>query len=378
MFCEHPTCSLEANTTCIFHCHLTVCQQHRFEHEKRLLNKIEQQLDELSSPISTLLQQSQCDLRKSEESRQQELNLINSLFDSRLLSIDERLKLAKTTNELIAIKREQLIQCKCGATQLTKEDYQQIKNLSSQIQNNLHEQDELTNQIRNYNFSIKLWPMDKQNHASTEIECIEISDSDDELLPNPVDVAHQDRNETMDNTSIWDANQIISDELNKKRKTDLWTLRDFCPLTKVGVFGLNLNSSLEVPRLCSSINNKRRYLYVHFTRTHRIESSIALQLLKAIQNNSNPMETIIFPQDNSKAFVENIKCPFDITTIEFMEENSIPNTPCDASIGHYYFKSHLHTVHSITKANSTLIYNAIKDYGNISHLKFGEDLCEVE
>jgi len=62
MFCEHPTCSLEAKTTCKYHCQLSVCQQHRLEHETTLLNDFEGQLDELSNPISTLLSKSRRDL----------------------------------------------------------------------------------------------------------------------------------------------------------------------------------------------------------------------------------------------------------------------------------------------------------------------------
>src|SRR5689334_20948223 len=149
MLCEHPTCTLEANTICKYHCYLSVCQKHRTEHETELLNEFEKQLDNLSNPISTLLNQSQYKLKKSEESRQYELNRINSLFDKYISSIDQRLKFSKTTNELIINKREQLIKYKNGDNQLTKDDYQQIKNLSDQIQNNLQQQYQLNNQICN-------------------------------------------------------------------------------------------------------------------------------------------------------------------------------------------------------------------------------------
>jgi len=91
------------------------------------------------------------------------------------------------------------------------------------------------------------------------------------------------------------------------------------------------------------------------------------------------METIIFPQDdNSSAVRENIQCPFDNTAIKFNKENSIPNTPCYSSLAYHYFKNHLRTVHSITKLNADLIYNAMKNYGTISHVQFEEDLCEIK
>jgi hypothetical protein len=162
MFCEHPTCKFEANTICKCHCYLSVCQQHRNEHEKNLLNEFEKQLDDLSNPLSILLNQSQYNLKQSEESHQNELNRINSLFDHYLSSIDQCLKFSKTTNESILNKREQLIKYKNGDTQLTKDDYQQIQNLSNQIQKNLQQQYQLNNQIRDKNSDINLWPIDSK------------------------------------------------------------------------------------------------------------------------------------------------------------------------------------------------------------------------
>ncbi|CAF0880397.1 unnamed protein product [Rotaria sordida] len=377
MSCEHPTCSLEANTICKSHCHLYLCQQHRNEHEKSLLNELEKQLDDFSKPITILLNQSQCDLKQSEESRQHELNHINSLFDCHLFSIDQHLKLSKKTNELISTKREQLIKYKNGDNQLTKEDYQQIQNLSNEIQKNLNTQYQLNHEIRNKNSDINSWPIDKENNISTEIECIELSDSEDELSPYSTNVINKDQYETMNNTlTSINHNEILPNKVNKSSKSNLALLRDLCPLTQYGIFGLN--SSYNLLNLCSNNNNRRLNLYAHFTRTHRIKPSIALQLLKAIQNNWDPIETKIFPQDHTQAFTENIQCPFDDTAIKFTKENSIPNTPCYSSIAFHKFKNHLCSVHSITKLNAKLIYKAMKDYGTISHVQFEEDLCQIK
>ncbi|CAF2314870.1 unnamed protein product [Rotaria sp. Silwood2] len=375
MSCEHPTCTLEANTICKSHCQLSVCQQHRIEHEKSLLNEIEKQLDDLSNPIITLLNQSQCDLKQSEESRQHELNCINSLFDCHLFSIDQRLKLSKKTNELISIEREQLIKYKNGDNQLKKENYQQIQNLSNEIQNNLQKQYELNHQIRDNNTDINSWPIDKENNRSTEIEYIELSDSEDELSRYSTDVINNEQYKTINNTLTSNNNEIQSNKVKKPQKPNLALLRDVCPLTQYGIFGLN--SSYNLLRLCSNKSNKQLNLYAHFTRTHRLKASIAHQLLKAIRNNCDPIETKIFPQDHTKAFVENIQCPFDDTAIKFTKKNSIPNTPCHSSIVGYSFKHHLCHVHSITKLNAKLIYEAMKDCGTISHVQFEEDLCKI-
>ena len=159
-----PTCSLEANTICKYHCHLSICEKHRLEHENNLLITFEKQLDDLSNPVSTLLNQLRNDLKQSEEFHQRDLNQAKSLFDGHLSSVDERLKLTKKANELILIKREQLLKYKTGENQLTKEDYRQIENFSNQIQKSLHEQYQLNDEVRNKNIHIDSLPIDSKNN----------------------------------------------------------------------------------------------------------------------------------------------------------------------------------------------------------------------
>ena len=85
------------------------------------------------------------------------------------------------------------------------------------------------------------------------------------------------------------------------------------------------------------------------------------------------MQTKVFPQDNTSVFIENIQCPFHDTSVKY----NIPNTPCYSSLVYHYFRDHLRHVHSITKVNADLIYNAMKEYRSINHLQFEEDLCEI-
>ncbi len=165
-------------------------------------------------------------------------------------------------------------------------------------------------------------------------------------------------------------------KVNKKGEPNVVLIRDYCPLTKFGIFGLKHSHNL--PRLCTKSNNRRRYLYLHLTHFHRIKSSIANKLVKAIRDGYDPMETIIFPQDNTQVTDENLPCPFDSSATKFNQKNSIPNTPCTSSLNYHYFKNHLRTVHSITKLNANLILKAMKKVGTISHVQFEEDLCEID
>ncbi|CAF1013369.1 unnamed protein product [Adineta steineri] len=366
MFCEHPICSLETNSVCTYHCHLPICQKHRYEHEKNLLNEIEKQLVDLSDPISVLLSQTRNDFKESEESRQRELTRINSLFDCRISSTDRRLKLARTTNELIIVKREQILQYKTGDNQLTQNDYHQIETISNEIRKNLLQLYQLNNEINNQNSNIDLWPIEQEKSISTNIECIVLTDSEDEILRN----TDRERLSSMNST-----HQLAP--IEETRELPSTTLRDFCPLTQYGVFGLN--SSHNIARLCSKKKKQQLYLYKHFRRTHHIEPEIAHQLIKAIRNNCNPIETKIFPQNtNRRISIENIRCPFDNTANDFNEENSIPNTPCYISCVDHDFKNHLQNIHSITTLNVELIYNAMKNYGTISYVQFEEDLCQIK
>ena len=154
---------------------------------------------------------------------------------------------------------------------------------------------------------------------------------------------------------------------------DVCSVRDFCPLTELGVYGLT--SSHNLHQLCSKEKNKKRFLYVHFNYYHSIKPNIAYQLVKAVGNGCNPHETIVFPEDTTSICIERIKCPFDRTAEKFYKKNAIPKTPCSKVTNYRNFKSHLRTRHSITKTNIELIYKAMMDHGTISHVQFEEDLC---
>lgn len=172
MFCEHPTCSLESNTICKYHCHLSVCEQHRIEHEKKLLHDFEHELNHLNHPITNLLNQTRSKFKDLEQTRQQDLDRINSIYDSHLSIIDQRMKFIQTTNTFISNKREQLINFQNGDYRLTRNDYQVIEHLTEQMQKNLREQYQFNHHIRDRNKSLKIYSIDKQ------VECIEILDSE--------------------------------------------------------------------------------------------------------------------------------------------------------------------------------------------------------
>ncbi|CAF1138048.1 unnamed protein product [Adineta ricciae] len=343
MSCEHPACSSEAHLICSSHCHLSVCEKHRFEHESDLRSEIEKRLKEITDPISTILLQTRRELEQSEEAWQHESKQVNSLFDLQQISIDQRLKLIEQTRELLTRKREHLNKHKAGEIQLTKEDYQELGVALNQINKEDYQPD--PSSIRTASPSIDTKP----HHTSTDVEYIEISDSDNDSSPPTV---------------------LISTSNEKPRPTSLHLHRDICPLTKYGVFGLE--NVQDIKRFCPIDNKTPVYLYIHFIRTHNIRPYVATKLVRALRNRCNLMETKIFEQINKQT----LQCPFNKSALKFNEENCIPKTPCYSLLDQDDFKRHLRQVHSITKMNTDLIYDAVKEYGTISRVQFEEDLCE--
>lgn len=140
-----------------------------------------------------------------------------------------------------------------------------------------------------------------------------------------------------------------------------------------GAFGLK--PSHDLPRLCSP-TDETRILYGHFTQVHRLKSSVAYRLVKAICTGEDSRTTKIFPQDNTSALTENIHCPFNTKTVEKLRKHGpIPNSPCYAKFSYHVLKEHLRTEHSITARNAELIYCDMKFSGTIHHIRFEGDLC---
>lgn len=168
----------------------------------------------------------------------------------------------------------------------------------------------------------------------------------------------------------------IQMKMDRKRRFDVTSVYEYCPLTRLGVYGLK--STHNIPRLCTKTTNRRRYLYVHLSNYHRLKSTYANKIAKAVQHNQDPMKTMIFPPDSTEVIVGDMQCPFDSTAAKFNEKNAIPNTPCTTAVFYNYFQAHLQRVHSISRTNAKLIFRAMKNSGTISHVQFEEDLCDAK
>lgn len=175
MFCEHPTCSSIAECICQSHCHLSVCEPHRLQHETNLLNEFEKQLDEYSRSLTSLLEQVRSKYKQTKERQQSELNSIHNLFNRSSYVLDQHFQFSKLTQEILKTKRQDLIQYRNGDKQLTKINYEEIEHLSNDMQIHLEGQYKLNKEILNKNYSNISYTT---NHSPNDIDCIQLSDSE--------------------------------------------------------------------------------------------------------------------------------------------------------------------------------------------------------
>lgn len=365
MLCEHPGCTSEASQICDRHCHLSLCRQHCLEHETHFLKQFKDQIDQLRQPVSHLLNRTRDELEASEECRRSELKRINEIFDQYLSMINRRSQLSKKAQDFIPKKRAEIIKYKSGDEQLTREKHEELENFYKHLQENLQDQYALTQLLNDKN-----QPIDSSStiyhNASNDIDCIELSDSDDEQSETPMECETSDEQ----NTSISPAKEILIVRKTNVpwNSSDLCRYRDICPITEFGVFGLK--ESHNIPRLCSKIN-RERCLYGHFIQTHRIISSIASQLVKAMAAGADPMKTIIFPNDGSIVVKDEFTCPLNTTSLNKIGVDvDIPHTPCYAKLHDLNFKYHLTHTHELSKDDAATMHRAMKNFGTIDHIEW--------
>mgnify|MGYP001054531094 FL=1 len=181
MICAHPTCLSKAESICKSHCHLSVCEQHRLEHESNLLKEFEKQLNEYSCSLTSVLDQVRSKFKQTQERQQTEMNSMNFSFSQCLLTLDQHLKFSKSTQDILETKRRDLIQYRNGDRQLTKMNYQELENLPKDIQSYVQEQYQLNKRILDENCSNFSWTTNRSlkiNQTSTDVDCIELSDSE--------------------------------------------------------------------------------------------------------------------------------------------------------------------------------------------------------
>jgi len=96
-------------------------------------------------------------------------------------------------------------------------------------------------------------------------------------------------------------------------------------------------------RLCTSLNRTRN-LFDHFRNYHHLSIHYANELLNAITNNLDPIQTKIFPSNVKINDLDDKQpCPLHNTS----SESGIRCTPCTNTVTEKFLPIHLKTVHRL-------------------------------
>lgn len=151
------------------------------------------------------------------------------------------------------------------------------------------------------------------------------------------------------------------------------SVRDYCPLTRDGAFGIH--SHIHGIRLCPS--RPREYqrtclLSRHFRRVHHLTPSVSLTIARAIGSGQDPMETRLFNEDQvilNLDELRSVNCPMNkpLTHYPFLQ---IPQYPCNTIKQVRHLKDHLRRVHQLTNPAANLIIKVVKNDLPIERIQF--------
>lgn len=147
------------------------------------------------------------------------------------------------------------------------------------------------------------------------------------------------------------------------------TVRDYCPLTRDGAFGIH--SRIHGVRLCP--DRSRKYLLSqHFRCVHHLTPTVSLTMARAIASGHDPMETRLFNDDQvilNLDELRSVNCPMNKPMIHY-PDIQIPQLPCNTIKQVRHLKDHLCRAHQLTKPAANLIIKLIKNDLSIERIQF--------
>lgn len=155
--CSHPNCNVEATSLCRNHCCLSICENHRVQHESLFLADFENQLNQLETPIQRSIIQTKTLLEQLDRSFQQDLRRLKSTFDEQFRLVDCRIDFLQQRKDLFEKSREYAKRCQQTGQQPTKEDFSKLNDLLEKIQHDLQRQKEISRLIDDRNSQMESW-----------------------------------------------------------------------------------------------------------------------------------------------------------------------------------------------------------------------------
>jgi len=325
--CEHPFCTRLISKKCSNHCQLDLCDEHLIEHKHLFLIQYEKSFNNLKKSLNELIDSIQERKKMININYQKNISLITENNNNKLNQTEQKSLLILSTQNLIKKKLQLLNDVKNGQALLYQYDIEQIKLYLTKI----HE------------------------YQPTEIQILSSSSSSSS------NSTHSDSDDDDDDDND-DKDYYHRSNANKKRN-DIMNFYGQCPLTRLGIYGLNDKHNLQ---LCSSETNKSDYcLMTHFYNYHHIKWSLSYALTKAIINKLNPLKTCIFQSDiniiDKRFYV--IKCPLKTMNLSDCKKKFFKDS----------LKQHLLNIHHLSLETSHKIVETIQNKGHLTPLDFDEN-----
>jgi len=321
--CYRPFCTRLISNKCSNHCQLDLCDEHLIEHKDLFIIQYEKSFNNLKKSLNELIHSIEENKKTIEINYEKNLLLINENYNKKLNDIEQKFLFINSTQNLIKKKLQLLNDIKNNQALLYQYDIEQVK---------LY-----LNKIREYQ------PTDIEilSSSSSTSSSFDIEDEDDD----------------------YDDENYYHKSNNNTKRNDIMNFYGRCPLTHLGIYGLNSKHNL---RLCSSDDNKSDYhLMTHFYNYHHIKWSLSYELTNAIINKLNPLKTFIFQANidiiDKRFYV--IKCPL----------NEMNKSNCKKKFFKDSLKQHLLNTHKLSLTTTNKIVEIIQNKGHLTSLDFDEN-----
>lgn len=327
MICEHPFCSRTISRKCSHHCQLDLCCEHLIEHENLFFAQYEKLFYQSQTSLDDIIIKSQTTLNEDHR-------FITSLINS--------------TQNFIKKKSQLLNDVKNDQALLYQYDIEQIKLYRTIIQEYQSKEIEIVSSSSSSSSSVRTASISSSSSPLSSISSI--SSIIDDIT---------------DDEGDEDYYRQQSNSITKRR--DILNYQGQCPLTHLGVYGLDEKHQLE---LCSFEDHpSTHYLISHFYNDHHIKWSLAAQLIDAMMKNLDPDKTIILRKD-----MEIIDKRFHVIRCPLIDLNI---SKCNKKFYKNSLEKHCSVYHRLSSKTIEKIRRLIHLHGRLSLDDFDENELQI-
>ncbi|CAF1650794.1 unnamed protein product [Adineta ricciae] len=390
--CEDESCSKQSNKIsrvfpCLYHCKKMLCIQHLSEHDKYIEKQLQyqNQLEGLWKTYRVMFNE--------EKIEEEYLKLKTKLENFRQLGNEiERLLLMKNFHDSMENNQKlqaavQIVQKAIAEDNREKVIMQTVLPKSEFGEENSHalvdfgslSSPDASNDDSETGDSFPLFSNTDRN-SPTSVQDDEYGQNMDEYDEQENHAESEDEDNLMDETTFRQAN-TCENNVTPHRGIVASKIRDYCPLTYNGAFGIN--SQAHGVRLCpqKSLEHRRTYrLNEHFRRVHHLTGFASLALARAVGAGKDPTTTRLFSDHDIILNIDELRtvnCPI---TQPFVHHRllQIENSPCSAIKQVRQLREHLKRSHKFSSRAANIIVKAVKSDIPVHTLQFPKWIDVIE